>query len=65
MARRSWPSVRSQLNGRELRLPKVMSRRWRAGVMTIPMTREQGLEWLRHMVRIRRFEERAAELYQL
>lgn len=33
--------------------------------MTVPVTRAQGLEWLRHMVRIRRFEERAAELYQL
>lgn len=33
--------------------------------MTASMTREQGLEWLRQMLRIRRFEERAAELYQL
>jgi len=33
--------------------------------MTVPVTRAQGLEWLRHMIRIRRFEERAAELYQL
>ncbi len=33
--------------------------------MTAAMTREQGLEWLRQMLRIRRFEERAAELYQL
>ena len=33
--------------------------------MTVSMTREQGLELLRQMVRIRRFEERAAELYQL
>ncbi len=33
--------------------------------MTVPVTREQGLEWLRQMIRIRRFEERAAELYQL
>lgn len=33
--------------------------------MTVSMTREQGLELLRQMLRIRRFEERAAELYQL
>jgi len=33
--------------------------------MTVPITREQGLELLRQMLRIRRFEERAAELYQL
>lgn len=33
--------------------------------MSAAMTREQGLEWLRQMLRIRRFEERAAELYQL
>ncbi|MBI4003001.1 MAG: pyruvate dehydrogenase (acetyl-transferring) E1 component subunit alpha [Nitrospira defluvii] len=33
--------------------------------MTGPVTREQGHAWLRHMIRIRRFEERAAELYQL
>lgn len=33
--------------------------------MTASMTREQGMEWLRQMLRIRRFEERAAELYQL
>ncbi len=33
--------------------------------MTYSMTREQGLQLLRHMLRIRRFEERAAELYQL
>lgn len=33
--------------------------------MTVAMTREQGMEWLRQMLRIRRFEERAAELYQL
>ncbi len=33
--------------------------------MTASMTREQGVELLRQMLRIRRFEERAAELYQL
>ena len=33
--------------------------------MTMSMTREQGMELLRQMLRIRRFEERAAELYQL
>jgi TPP-dependent pyruvate/acetoin dehydrogenase alpha subunit len=33
--------------------------------MTPAFTREQGLELLRHMLRIRRFEERTAELYQL
>lgn len=33
--------------------------------MTVAMTREQGLELLRHMLRIRRFEERTVELYQL
>ncbi|MGB5044262.1 MAG: thiamine pyrophosphate-dependent enzyme, partial [Nitrospira sp.] len=33
--------------------------------MTPSLTREQGLELLRQMLRIRRFEERAAELYQL
>ncbi len=33
--------------------------------MTVSMTREQGVELLRQMLRIRRFEERAAELYQL
>ena len=33
--------------------------------MTPSFTREQGLELLRHMLRIRRFEERTAELYQL
>ena len=33
--------------------------------MTTSLTREQGLELLRQMLRIRRFEERAAELYQL
>jgi len=32
--------------------------------MTTSLTREQGLELLRQMLRIRRFEERAAELYQ-
>ncbi len=32
--------------------------------MTISLTREQGLEQLRQMLRIRRFEERAVELYQ-
>ena len=32
-------------------------------VMTTSLTREQGLELLRQMLRIRRFEERAAELY--
>ncbi|GMV49399.1 MAG: Acetoin:2,6-dichlorophenolindophenol oxidoreductase subunit alpha [Nitrospirae bacterium] len=31
--------------------------------MTMP-TKAQGVEWLRQMLRIRRFEERAAELYQ-
>lgn len=33
--------------------------------MTTSMTRDHGLELLRQMLRIRRFEERAAELYQL
>ena len=33
--------------------------------MTPSFTREQGLELFRHMLRIRRFEERSAELYQL
>jgi pyruvate dehydrogenase E1 component alpha subunit len=33
--------------------------------MTPSFTREQGLELLGHMLRIRRFEERTAELYQL
>ena len=33
--------------------------------MTASTTREQGVELLRQMLRIRRFEERAAELYQL
>lgn len=33
--------------------------------MTASVGREQGMELLRQMLRIRRFEERAAELYQL
>ncbi len=33
--------------------------------MTTSMTRDHGLELLRQMIRIRRFEERSAELYQL
>jgi pyruvate dehydrogenase E1 component alpha subunit len=33
--------------------------------MTAAMTQEHGLDLLRQMLRIRRFEERAAELYQL
>lgn len=33
--------------------------------MTASIRREQGMELLRQMLRIRRFEERAAELYQL
>ena len=33
--------------------------------MTMSMTREPGMALLRQMLRVRRFEERAAELYQL